>query len=155
MKWDDSKFRDTTNKIIRGFYKVHRELGPGLLEKAYHNSLFIELSKDFNVTSEKQFPVMYDNQKVSVYVPDLIVEDRVIIEVKAVKELNEDNKAQLISQLRVTEILIGFLVNFAKEKLQFKRFDNFYQIEKEHLSMEKKNFFNSLKFPVNDENKSL
>jgi len=155
MKWDDSQYRDTTDKIIRGFYKVHREPGPGLLEKAYHNALFIELSKDFNVTSEKQFPVMYDNQKVSVYVPDLIVEDRVIIEVKAVKEPNEDNKAQLISQLRVTEILIGFLVNFAKEKLQFKRFDNFYQIEKEHLSLEKKNFFNSLKFPVNDKNKSL
>ncbi len=144
MKWDDSQYRDITDKIIRSFYKVHRELGPGLLEKPYHNALSIELSKDFNVTSEKQFPVIYDNQKVGMYVPDLIVEDRVIIEVKAVKELNEDNKAQLISQLRVTEILIGFLVNFAKKKLQFKRFDNFYQIEKEGLSLENEKFFKSL-----------
>jgi len=115
-----------------------------LLERAYHKALFIELSKDLRVDSEKEFPVMYETQEVSRYVPDLLIEERVIVEVKAVKELNDDHKAQLISQLRASKILIGFLVNFAKKELEFKRFDNFYQIEKEGLSLEDRNLFQSL-----------
>ncbi len=141
MKWDDSKYRGITDKIIKAFYKVHNQFGPGLLERRYHRALFIELSKDLKVDSEKGFPVIYENQEVSKYILDLLVEGKVIVEVKAVKELNEDHKAQLISQLRISEILIGFLVNFAKKKLEFKRFDNFYQIEKEGLSLEENAFF--------------
>ena len=117
MKWDDSKYRDNTNKIIKAFYKVHNNLGPGLLEQAYHKALYIELSKEMKVDSEKDFPVMYENHEVSRYIPDLLVEDKVIVEVKSVKGLNEDHKAQLISQLRVSRILIGFLVNFAKKRI--------------------------------------
>ncbi|PIP13750.1 MAG: GxxExxY protein [bacterium (Candidatus Stahlbacteria) CG23_combo_of_CG06-09_8_20_14_all_40_9] len=144
MKWNDSDYRPITDKIIKAFYKVHNQLGPGLLERAYHKALFIELSKDLRVDSEKEFPVMYETQEVSRYVPDLLIEERVIVEVKAVKELNDDHKAQLISQLRASKILIGFLVNFAKKELEFKRFDNFYQIEKEGLSLEDRNLFQSL-----------
>lgn len=144
MKWDDSNYRPITDRIIKAFYKVHNQLGPGLLERAYHKALFIELSKDLRVNSEKEFPVMYETQEVSRYVPDLLVEEKVIVEVKAVKDLNDDHKAQLISQLRASKILIGFLVNFAKKELEFKRFDNFYQIEKEGLSLEERNLFQSL-----------
>jgi len=141
MKWDDSEYRIITDKVIKAFYKVHNQLGPGLLEQAYHKALFIELSKDLKVDTEKEFPVIYETHEVSRYVPDLLVEKKIIVEVKAAKELNEDHKAQLISQLRVSKILIGFLVNFAKKELEFKRFDNFYQIEKEGLSLEEKGFF--------------
>ena len=141
MKWDDSEYRVITDKIIKAFYKVHNHLGPGLLEQAYQKALFIELNKELKVDSEREFPVIYETQEVSRYIPDLLVEDKVIIEVKSVKELNGDHKAQLISQLRVSRILIGFLVNFAKRQLEFKRFDNFYQIEKNDLSLEEKNFF--------------
>jgi len=144
MKWDDSNYRPITDRIIKAFYKVHNQLGPGLLERAYHKALFIELSKDLRVNSEKEFPVMYETQEVSRYVPDLLVEEKVIVEVKAVKDLNDDHKAQLISQLRASKILIGFLVNFAKKELEFKRFGNFYQIEKEGLSLEERNLFQSL-----------
>ncbi|MCK4351971.1 GxxExxY protein [candidate division WOR-3 bacterium] len=136
MKWDDSSYRGITDKIIKAFYKVHDRLGPGFLEEAYHKALLIEISKDFHVDSEKGFPVIYEGKEVSKYVPDLIVENKVIVEVKAVKELNDTHKAQIISQLRVAEILIGFLVNFAKEKVEFKRFDNFYRIEKDGLKLE-------------------
>jgi GxxExxY protein len=144
MKWDDSEYRVITDKIIKAFYKIHNQLGPGLLEQAYHNALFIELSKDLKVDSEKEFPVMYETQEVSKYIPDLLVENKIIVEAKTVKALNEDHKAQLISQLRVSKVLIGFLVNFAKEELEFKRFDNFYQIEKEGLSLEENKLFKSL-----------
>ena len=99
------------------------------------------MKKELKVDSEKEFPIMYGNHEVSKYIPDLLAEDKVVVEVKAAKGLNEDNKAQLISQLRVSKILIGFLVNFAKKELEFKRFDNFYQIEKDGLSLESKNFF--------------
>lgn len=147
MKWDDSEYRSITDKIIKAFYKVHKQLGPGLLEQAYHKALFIELSKDLKVNSEREFPVMYETQEVSRYIPDLLVEEKVIIEVKAVKELNEDHKAQLISQLRVSEILIGFLANFAKRELEFKRFDNFFQIDKEGLSLEEGTFLTGIGRP--------
>jgi len=109
MKWDDSNYRPITDRIIKAFYKVHNQLGPGLLERAYHKALFIELSKDLRVNSEKEFPVMYETQEVGRYVPDLLVEEKVIVAVKAVKDLNDDHKAQLISQLRASKILIGFL----------------------------------------------
>jgi len=136
MKWDDSEYRPLTDKIIKSFYRVHDSLGPGLLEQAYHNALFIELSKDLKVDSEKEFSVVYETQEVSRYVPDLLVEEKVIVEVKAVKELSEDHKAQIISQLRVSKMLIGFLVNFTKKEIEFKRFDNFYEIEKRGLRLD-------------------
>jgi len=73
MKWNDSEYRFVTDKIIKAFYKVHNQLGPGLLEQAYHKALFIELSKELKVNSEKEFPVIYETQEVSRYVPDLLV----------------------------------------------------------------------------------
>jgi len=136
MKWDDSEYRELTDKIIKAFYKVHDTLGPGFLEEAYHKALLIELKKHFNnVDSEKSFTVLYENQEVSKYIPDILVEDKVIIEIKAVNELDENHKAQIISQLRVSGILIGLLVNLARKDLEFKRFDNFYELEKQGLKL--------------------
>ncbi|OYD13644.1 hypothetical protein CH333_10765 [candidate division WOR-3 bacterium JGI_Cruoil_03_44_89] len=136
MKWDDSEYRPLTDKIIKSFYRVHDSLGPGLLEKAYHNALIIELNKYFQVDSEKAFSVIYEGQGVGQYIPDILVENKIIIEVKAVKELTEDHKAQIISQLRVSRMLIGFLANFSKKEIEFKRFDNFYEIEKRGLRLD-------------------
>jgi len=136
MKWDDSKYRPLTNKIIKAFYKVHDTLGPGLLERAYHNALIVELSKSFQLDSEKAFPVIYEGQEIGQYIPDILVENKIIVEVKAAKEITEDHKAQLISQLRVSKMLIGFLVNFTKKEVEFKRFDNFYEIEKRELRLD-------------------
>ena len=135
MKWDDSTFRLKTEAIIAAFYKVHKDLGPGFLEEAYHNALLIELKKNFEVSSEKEFPVIYQGSEVSKYIPDIFIEDGIIVEVKAVKDLNEIHKAQLISQLRVTGALIGFLVNFSNKDLEFKRLDNFYEIERKGLKI--------------------
>ncbi|MBI5779288.1 MAG: GxxExxY protein [Planctomycetes bacterium] len=137
MKWNDSEYREITDKIIKSFYKVHDTLGPGFLEEAYHKALLIELKKHFtNVESEKSFPILYENQEVGKYIPDILVEGKIIIEIKAVNELDENHKAQIISQLRVSGILIGFLVNFAKKELDFRRFDNFYELEKQGLKLD-------------------
>ncbi len=137
MKWDDSAYRQTTDKVIKAFYRVHDALGPGFLEEAYHSALYFELNRTFaNVSREKAYPVRYQDTEVSKYVPDIVVDDRVIVEVKAVKTLSQNHKAQIISQLRVTDILIGSLVNFANKDLEFKRFDNFYEIEKRGLKLD-------------------
>ena len=134
MKWDDSEYRPLTEKIIKAFYKVHNTLGPGFLERVYHNALVIELRKmGLKAVSEKSFPVPYDDEEVGAYSPDIVVEDRIVVEVKASKGLDENNKAQLIAQLRVTELLIGFLVNFGLAKLEFKRIDNYFEIKKRGL----------------------
>jgi len=134
MKWDDSEYRPLTEKIIKAFYKVHNTLGPGFLEKVYHNALLIELRKmELKADSEKKFPVPYDKQEVGEYFPDILVEEKVVVEVKASKGLDDNNKAQLIAQLRVTELLIGFLVNFGLAKLEFKRIDNYYELKKRGL----------------------
>ena len=134
MKWDDSEFRCITDKIIKCFFEVHCQLGPGFLEIAYCRALYKELMMHFDdVQIEKEFPVIYKGDEISTYRPDIVVEKKVIIEVKAVKELNEHHIAQLIAQLRVTEMLIGFLANFSKRSLKFKRYDNFYLLKKKGL----------------------
>ncbi|MFH1227981.1 MAG: GxxExxY protein [Planctomycetota bacterium] len=137
MKWDDSEYREINDKVINCFYKVYDKIGPGLLEEAYHKALIIELKKHFkSIESEKSFPVIYDNQQVSTYIPDILVENKVIIEVKSVKALDDNHRAQIISQLRVSGVLIGFLVNFASKELEFKRYDNFYALERQGLNLE-------------------
>ena len=134
MKWDDSEYRPLTEKIIKAFYNVHNTLGPGFLERVYHNALLIELKKlGLKADSEKCFPVPYDDEEVGKYFPDIVVEDRVVVEIKASKGLNDNNKAQIIAQLRVTQLLIGFLVNFGLAKLDFKRIDNYYEIKNRGL----------------------
>lgn len=134
MKWDDTKYRIITEKIIEVFFIVHNKLGPGFSEKAYHLALLKELGKKFNnVESEKQMPVYYDDEVLIYYIPDVVVEGSIIIEVKAVTELNDNHKAQIISQLRASKILVGLLVNFAENKVIFKRIDNFYEIRKQGL----------------------
>ena len=134
MKWDDSEYRPLTEKIIKAFYNVHNKLGPGFLEKVYHNALLIELKKmGLKADSEKRFPVPYDEEEVGEYFPDIVVEEKIVVEVKASKGLDENNKAQLIAQLRTTKLLIGFLVNFGLAKLQFMRIDNYFEIKKRGL----------------------
>ncbi|MCK4665341.1 GxxExxY protein [Candidatus Dependentiae bacterium] len=134
MKWDDTKYGVITEKIIEIFFIVHNKLGPGFSEKAYHLAVLKELRKKFNnVESEKQMPVYYDDEVLIYYIPDVVVEDSIIIEVKAVTELNDNHKAQIISQLRASKILVGLLVNFAENKVIFKRIDNFYEIIKQGL----------------------
>ena len=100
----------------------------------YHNALLIELRKlGLKADSEKRYPVPYDDEEVGEYFPDIIVEEKVVVEVKASKGLDENNKAQLIAQLRITELLIGFLANFGLAKLQFMRLDNYFELKKRGL----------------------
>ena len=111
----------TTDKIIKAFYKVYNKLGYGFLEKIYEKSMIIELEKlGLNVTNQKNIKVYYENIEVGSYFADLLVNNLVIIELKAVKSICEEHEAQLINYLRATKVEVGLLLNFGK-KPEFKR----------------------------------
>ena len=121
MKNEKLLHSDLTNIIIRAFYKVYNTLGYGFLEKVYENALFLELKK-YGLFCEKQLPikVYYDKVKVGDYFADIVVNNSVIIELKAHEAICEEHEYQLINYLKATEIEIGLLLNFGKQP-QFKR----------------------------------
>ncbi|MDT8412189.1 MAG: GxxExxY protein [Vicingaceae bacterium] len=113
--------KDITDRIIKAFYEVYNELGYGFLEKVYENALFLELSTlGLICEKQKKINVFYDDQIVGEYYADIIVNNAVIIELKAAETLCEEHEFQLINYLKATEIEVGLLLNFGK-KPQFKR----------------------------------
>ena len=120
------KHEEITEKIIQAFYKVYNTLGYGFLEKVYLNAMFIELtSMGLKAEKEKRILVYYFGNVVGDYNADLIVEQVVAVELKAIEVLVEDNAHQLTNYLKATNIGVCFLLNFGK-KPQVKRkiFDN-------------------------------
>ena len=121
MNADNYKHSEITEKVIQAFYKVYNTLGYGFLEKVYENALFIELkSMGFFVEKQRPITVFYEEQQVGEYYADLIVEECVIVELKAAEALCEEHEFQLINYLKATEIEVGLLLNFGK-KPQLKR----------------------------------
>ena len=120
------KHEEITEKIIQAFYKVYNTLGYGFLEKVYLNAMFIELTAmGLRAEKEKRILVYYFGNVIGDYNADLIVEQVVAVELKAIESLVEDNEHQLINYLKATNIEVGLLLNFGK-KPQVKRkiFDN-------------------------------
>lgn len=113
---------EITEKIISCAFTVMNTLGTGFLEKVYENSLVIELENNgFKVNQQVSIPVYYKNKPVGDYIADLIVNDSIIIELKAVEEINAVHKAQVINYLKATNHKIGLLINFGKAKVEVKR----------------------------------
>ncbi|MCL1969440.1 MAG: GxxExxY protein [Bacteroidetes bacterium] len=107
---------ELTNTIIKAFYNVYNELGFGFLENVYQNALYFELrNNQLKVEAQKAIKVYYQNQLVGNYKADLIVNDTVILELKAVDFLLEEHELQLINYLKATNIEIGLLLNFGKK----------------------------------------
>jgi GxxExxY protein len=111
--YKEGKYRVLTERIIKVFYKVYNTLGYGFLEKVYENSLIIELKKA-GIAAMPQAPikVLYDGDVVGEYCADILVEDEVIVEIKAVRNLVVEHEAQLLNYLKATDIEVGLLLNF-------------------------------------------
>ena len=121
MDYDNYKHANLTKKIIKAFYNVYNTLGYGFLEKVYENAMLIELRKmGLNVVQQQRIVVFYEGIKVGDYFADLIVENKVIVELKASKNICDEDGFQLINYLKATEIEVGLLFNFGKEP-EFKR----------------------------------
>jgi GxxExxY protein len=108
--------KDLTDRILKAYFDVYNELGYGFLEKVYQNALFIELkSRGFKVDAQKQIKVNYKTYEVGEYYADLIVNNLVILELKAADFMANEFEAQLINYLRGTNIEVGLLLNFGKK----------------------------------------
>lgn len=109
-------------EVIECAKRIRRQLGPGFLEKVYKNAMVVELRKlKLNYEAEKQIQVLYDGVVVGDYRTDLIVEGKLILELKATQDLTIANEVQLVNYLTSTRIDDGLLINFGSDKLQFKR----------------------------------
>jgi|SRR6056297_2123389 len=113
--------KELSNKIIRCFYNVYNNLGYGFLEKVYENALLIEL-KNSKLACENQKPikVKYNGTNVGEYFADVIVANKIIVELKACESICGEHELQLINYLKATEIELGLLLNFGK-KPEFRR----------------------------------
>lgn len=108
------KENDLSKIILNACIKVHKELGPGLLESAYEACLEYELKKvGLDVKRQVSLPLQYDDVFIDcAYIADLIINDLVIIELKAVKKLDDIHMAQILSYLRISKLKLGLLINF-------------------------------------------
>jgi GxxExxY protein len=119
--------KDITDKILHAFFKVvYAELGYGFLEKVYENAMMIALrSMGLNVKNQERITVYFQGQVVGEYFADLIVEDKVIVELKAASRLLNEHEAQLLNYLRATPYEVGLVLNFgAKPDFRRKVFAN-------------------------------
>lgn len=109
-------------EIIECAKRIRRQLGPGFLEKVYKNAMVVELRKlKLNFETEKLIQVLYDRIIVGEYRTDIMVEGKLILELKATQDLSIANEVQLVNYLTSTQIDDGLLINFGSDKLQFKR----------------------------------
>lgn len=118
---DNFKHSTLTEKVISAYYRVYNVLGYGFLEKVYERALAHEIKKlGLKVCAQQPIEVFYDNEKIGLYFVDLLVEDVLVVELKAATSLAAENEAQLINYLKASKLEVGLLLNFG-EKPQFKR----------------------------------
>ena len=123
---EDFKHKELSEKIIRIFYKVYNKLGYGFLEKVYENAMMVDLEEE-KIPAVSQFPIQvtYEGRVIGEYFADIVVDNKVIVEIKAAKGLAEENEAQLLNYLKATEIEVGLLLNFGvKPEVRRKAFSN-------------------------------
>ena len=113
---------DITYAINGAVFEVNRILGSGFLEKVYENALLVELKRR-GIKAQSQVPikVLYKEKVVGEYISDLLVEDKVIVELKTVENIDKVHEAQLLNYLKATGIRVGILVNFKHPKAEIKR----------------------------------
>jgi GxxExxY protein len=115
-------YPDLSYKIMGVIFEVHKELGPGFLESIYEKALIDELSnRGMKVETEKMIDLKYRDKKVGTHRLDLVVEDKVVVELKAVERFSIHHRAQLTSYLKASGYKLGILVNFSKSKVEYRR----------------------------------
>jgi len=115
--------QELTGKIIGAAFALHNDLGAGFLEKVYSNALAVELGQT-GISCEREVPfkVKFKNIVVGDYCADIVVERRVLIELKACTGLDSVHEAQILNYLKARGIRVGLLMNFGQPKLQYRRF---------------------------------
>lgn len=123
---EDYLYQKETEEIISAFYEVYNSLGYGFLERVYQNALFKELQhRGFDCKAQHQIKVYYKGKEVGEYFADILVNDCIILELKACERLLREHELQLINYLKATKIEVGLLLNFGeKPEVRRKVFSN-------------------------------
>ena len=122
---DREQYNRLTDKIIGIAINVHKQLGPGFVERIYQKALVHEFNNNkINFEYEKQIKVKYKNIELGLQQIDFLIDDKVIVETKSVFEINDINVAQILSYLKTYERGVGLILNFAKPRLEIKRVVN-------------------------------
>lgn len=122
---NDEPYSAEGYELMGAAFEVHRELGGGLLEEIYQESFEIELSdRDIPFRMKQELQVFYKNRQLKKrYIPDLLVRDKIVVELKAVSSLTAEHEAQLINYMRITRSPVGYLINFGPiAQVEWKRF---------------------------------
>jgi len=121
-KTEEYKHQELTGKIICCAFEVQNNLGCGFFEKVYQKALLYELkSKGFKVETQKPIKILYKDQNIGIYIADIIVEEKIIVELKTVEFLTKIHTAQTLNYLKASGYEIGFILNFARPRLEYKR----------------------------------
>ena len=116
---------ELSGKILQACFEVNKELGSGFLESVYEKALLVALKqKGFNAVSQVPLVVKFRNVIVGEFYADLLVENKILVELKAVNNLANEHYAQLLNYLKATGIEVGLIVNFGNPKLEYRRFNN-------------------------------
>lgn len=120
-------YEELTGGILKACFEVSKELGAGFLESVYENALLVALKqKGFSASSQVPLLVKFRGMIVGKFYADILVENKVLIELKAVNNLGSEHYAQLLNYLKATGIEVGLIVNFGNTKLEYRRFDNHF-----------------------------
>jgi len=116
-------FSQLSQQVLGACFSVHNALGPGLLESAYEGALAIEFQQQgLAFGRQVVYPVYYKGHMAGAYVADMVVADKIILELKSVQCLNKVMEAQLLNYLRLSKVPVGYLVNFNGERVVWRRF---------------------------------
>jgi GxxExxY protein len=120
------KHADITEKIVQAFFAVYNKLGYGFSEKVYQNAMALELERlGLKVEAQKRLDVYYAGNLVGEYFADFVIQDVVIVELKAARQIAVEHEAQLLNYLKATALEVGLLLNFgAKAEIKRKIYDN-------------------------------
>lgn len=122
------KYEKLTENILGASFEVCNDLGNGFLESVYEKALLIAL-RDKGIHAEVQVPleVVFRNQVVGEFIADVIVESKILLELKAVKAIAPEHIAQVLNYLKATGLEVGLLLNFGSSRLEYRRFNNHYK----------------------------
>jgi len=115
-------YKDLSFGVMAAVYEVHNSLGFGFLEKVYERALYNELcARKIPVRAQQEITVRYKGDEVGTYFADLVVNDEILLELKVVEGLSNFHKAQVLHYLKATGFKLGLLINFGKERVEYKR----------------------------------
>lgn len=116
-------FKELSHQVLGSVFSVHNILGSGLLESAYEGALVIEFQRRCIPHSrQKIYPLFYKGELAGAYIADLVVDNKIILELKSVRQLTAVMEAQLINYLRLSKVPVGYLINFRNTKVEWRRF---------------------------------